>query len=170
MNVQFSGMPIPSLTFNSDRQLQFSVPSGSVTGPGLYPITVTNIASGSANGSMAAVNMAVQPSAAPTSNGTVPVGTSPSSVAIDTATGVAVVTNSNSNDITLIQLSNTPGANGSATDAISLHGIAWRRFRALLVASRPLPYRSLSITSVTWLSLQIAAAQTSRSWISAYLG
>jgi DNA-binding beta-propeller fold protein YncE len=114
VNVQFNGTQIPSFNFSSDRELQFNVTAGS---PGLYPITVTNIAScqtigsstcgtGSPNGAIAAVNLAVQPPAptgAPNVT-SVPVGTTPTAVAINTATGMAVVTNQGSNDVTLVSL------------------------------------------------------------------
>ena len=100
VSVRFNGATVTP-TFLSDRQLQFSVPSTSALG--LYPITVTNTVScptpgastcgtGSPNGFMAAVNVAVQPTAAPApigSSPTAPVGTTPSSVAINTATGFA---------------------------------------------------------------------------------
>jgi DNA-binding beta-propeller fold protein YncE len=115
VSVRFNGATVTP-TFLSDRQLQFSVPSTSALG--LYPITVTNTVScptpgastcgtGSPNGFMAAVNLAVQPTAAPApigSSPTAPVGTTPSSVAINTATGFAVVANQGSNDITVVGL------------------------------------------------------------------
>jgi DNA-binding beta-propeller fold protein YncE len=105
VSVQFNGSNVSAFSFLSDRQLQFTVPSTSM--PGLYPITVTNTVTGSMNGSLAAVNLAVQPTATPApivSNPTVPVGTMPSSVAINTATGFAAVANQNSNDMTLVGL------------------------------------------------------------------
>jgi DNA-binding beta-propeller fold protein YncE len=127
VGVRFNGATVTP-TFLSDRQLQFSAPSTSALG--LYPITVTNTVScpppggstcgmGSPNGFMATVNLAVQPtSSSPPSPGappTIPVGTMPTSVAIDTATGVAVVTNEGKqitaglgHDITLIDLTQSP--------------------------------------------------------------
>ena len=99
VSVQFSGTTIPGPLFLSDRQLQFGVPSSFVNVPGLYPITVTDTVSGSTNGSMAAVNLAVQPdlSFSPSQFASIPVGTMPTSVAINTATGIAVVANQGSN-------------------------------------------------------------------------
>jgi DNA-binding beta-propeller fold protein YncE len=125
VNVRFNGATVTP-TFLSDRQLQFSVPSTSVLG--LYPITVTNTVScptlgastcgmGSPNGFMAALNLAVQPTfSSPPSPGTsVPVGMTPTSIAINTATGVAVVTNEGvksstglGHDISLIDLTQSP--------------------------------------------------------------
>ena len=114
VNVQFNGQTNPVVTFNSDRQIVASVPASDVSAAGLYPITIANkvscptigatCGSGSPNGGMAAVNIAVQPTAGPGSPSTMTVGTSPSSVAIDTARGVAVVANQGSNDITLLGL------------------------------------------------------------------
>ena len=117
VGVRFNGATVTPM-FLSDRQLQFSAPSTSALG--LYPITVTNTVScpppggstcgmGSPNGFMATVNLAVQPTAAPTQVGVIPVGAAgstpvPSAVAIDTATGVAVVANRGTNDITLVSL------------------------------------------------------------------
>jgi len=111
VQVQLNGKTISPQFANSNRQLLFNAPNtalGSTPTPGLYPITVTNTVSGSTNGAMAAVNLAVQPTATPAPIGsqpTVPVGTLPSSVAINTATGFAVVANQNSNDITVVGLS-----------------------------------------------------------------
>jgi hypothetical protein len=111
VNVQFNGQTNPTVTFKSDRQVVLNVPSSAVSAPGLYPISVTNKASGSTNGSMAVVNLAVEPTSAPTQTGSrVPVGTKPSSVAIDTATGFAVVANQGSSDITLINLATQTAA------------------------------------------------------------
>jgi DNA-binding beta-propeller fold protein YncE len=123
VNVQFNGTQIPSFNFSSDRELQFNVTAGS---PGLYPITVTNIAScqtigsstcgtGSPNGAITAVNLAVQPpapaGAPPVAS--VPVGTTPTAVGINTATGIAVVTNQGSNDVTLIDLATNTAVTAS---------------------------------------------------------
>jgi DNA-binding beta-propeller fold protein YncE len=115
VSLQFGGKPILAPMFLSDRQLQFAVPPASVTGPGLYPITVTNNVSGSTNGSMAALNLALQPtfSTTPSATASIPVGTMPTSVAINTATGIALVTNQTSNDMTFIDLTqSTPTRTG----------------------------------------------------------
>jgi len=111
VNVQFAGQQT-GFTFNSDRQLLVTTAPGSVSAPGLYPITVTSAVSGSANGSVAAANLAVQPVSTPSQIASSTVGTTPSSVAINTATGVAVVANQGSNDITLVSLNDGPMAAG----------------------------------------------------------
>lgn len=110
VNFQINGQAIAAPTFASDRQVVMAVPAGNVSGgPGLYPITATNKTLGSANGSMAAVNFSVQPSLSsalvPTS---IAVGAAPASIAINTATGTAIVADQNSNDIALIDLTQSP--------------------------------------------------------------
>jgi DNA-binding beta-propeller fold protein YncE len=128
VNVQFNGQSNGTLTFNSDRQLTLAVPASDASAPGLYPINVANTVScppsgtpvcgtGSPNGSMASANLAVQPTAVPKQVGPPPsgvvgvvtvgaIGTNPipTAVAINTATGVAVVANRGTNDITLVNL------------------------------------------------------------------
>lgn len=109
VNVQFAGQGT-SFSFNSDRELLVTATPGAVSVPGLYPITVKSAVSGSANGSMAAANLAVQPVSTPSQIGSaIPVGSTPSSVAINTATGFAVVTNQGSGDISVVNLA-SPGA------------------------------------------------------------
>lgn len=111
----FNGTPVPATPTNS-RQLAVSVPAGSISAPGLYPLVLqnTNIAAPAANES--AVNLAVQPCSAPpncSSIATAPiasvaVGSGPSAVAIDPALGVAVVVNTASNSVSIVDLgSNT---------------------------------------------------------------
>jgi DNA-binding beta-propeller fold protein YncE len=117
VSVQFNGSNLGAFSFLSDRQLQFAVPSTSM--PGLYPITVTNTVTGSTNGSLAAINLAVQPTATVGPPSTAPVGTTPSSVAINTATGFAVVANQGSNDITVINLG-TPTSPSLSVSTASL--------------------------------------------------
>ncbi len=111
VNVQFAGQGT-GFTFNSDRELLVTATPGTISVPGLYPITVTSAVSGSANGSMAAANLAVRPTSTPSQIASPTVGASPSSVAINTASGVAVVTNQGSNDITLVSLPDGPMAAG----------------------------------------------------------
>ena len=119
----FDGQTNGTLTFKSDRQLVLAVPVSNVTGsgngPGLYPINVTNKLSGSPNGSMAAVNVAVQPSSPPSPGPTITVGTTPTSVAINTATGITVVANQGSNNITLINLATQMAVSSFCTDGSS---------------------------------------------------
>jgi len=128
VNVQFAGQGT-GFTYNSDRELRVTAGAGSVSNPGLYPInvinnvscpllTAANCGATSLNGYMAATNLAVQPVATPTQKAGSPVtvGTSPSSVAINTATGIAVVANQGSGSISLINLASLGAPTTICTD------------------------------------------------------
>ncbi len=67
----------------------------------MYPVAVVNQAP---DAQRAVANLAVQPSLAVNIISTLTVGTAPSSVAVNVATGVAVVANQGSNNVTLIDL------------------------------------------------------------------
>jgi DNA-binding beta-propeller fold protein YncE len=133
VGLQFGGHGISAPSFsNSDRELSFTIPASDLTtgpgsGPGLYPVTLANVVTcptigpgcgnGSPNGGMAGVNLAVQPTATPTQIGmAMPVGAMPTSVAINTAMGTAVVANQNSNNITILNL----GTLGSPSLSVSM--------------------------------------------------
>jgi len=97
----------------SSRQFSIGIPAGSLATPGLYPVVVQNSGIASPAPSMSAVNVAVTPAsanipAAPVANLTV--GASPSAVAIDYATGIAVVANTGSNNVSLINLRTSPAS------------------------------------------------------------
>ncbi|MGD0839663.1 MAG: YncE family protein [Candidatus Acidiferrales bacterium] len=99
---------------DSGRQLSVTVGgglnSGDLSAPGLYPVTVQNNAQPQ---QVATANLAVRPAYGPPASITSTIsdtvahlpGTTPSAVAIDTSTGLAVVVNTGSNDVTLIDLS-----------------------------------------------------------------
>ena len=117
-NGQLRGIQLPaSGTIGSTRQLQVSIGGGSNSNdfatPGLYPVAIT---SNTDPTKFAVTNLAVQTNYGNTSALIVPatpnaiaVGSSaasaPSDVAINPTTGVAVVANKGSNDISLINLS-----------------------------------------------------------------
>ena len=112
--VQFNGTSSGiSTTVNSSRQMTVALPAGSpgtpgLDLPGLYPITVQNSDVPSGQPSMASLNLAVTPNpslipAGPTT--AVGVGTSPSAVAIDDGLGEAIVANTGSNSVSIIDLS-----------------------------------------------------------------
>jgi DNA-binding beta-propeller fold protein YncE len=131
VQVQVNGTTIAPQFVNLDRELQLNVSPtalGTTPSPGLYPITVTNTVScppsgtpacgtGSPNGSIAAANLAVQPNATPALINSTPVGTTPSSVAINTATGMAVVANQGSNDISILSLGTVASPSVSVSTA-----------------------------------------------------
>ncbi len=106
--VQFNGQTVGA-TLNGANRIAVSLPGSSLQAAGLYQLTLTN--PGASPGE-SAVNVAVAPdlSATPPSIvATATVGTSPAAVAIDRATGVAVVANTGSNTISLINLTACSG-------------------------------------------------------------
>jgi DNA-binding beta-propeller fold protein YncE len=81
--------------------------------PGLYPVTLRNTAQPQL---VTSTNLAVRPAYGPPAAtqstigapATLTVGSQPSAVAINHATGIAVVTNQSSNDVTLIDMTQNP--------------------------------------------------------------
>ncbi|MGA2718683.1 MAG: hypothetical protein ABSF78_06925 [Candidatus Acidiferrales bacterium] len=106
----FNGTSIaPSIA--SSRKLSLAIPPGALATPGLYPIVVQNSGLAAGQPSMSALNLAVTPTAATipgAPKATVAVGSSPSAIAIDYATGTAVVTNQGGNTVSLINLKANP--------------------------------------------------------------
>ena len=105
-NGQLRGIQLPaSQTIGSTRQLSISIGGGSNSGdftvPGLYPVAVRNTTN---SAKFAVTNLAIQPTYTPPVATRVAVGTAPSDVAVNPATGVAVVANNGSNDITLVDI------------------------------------------------------------------
>lgn len=100
VTAEFSGqVRIASLT--SARQLNVAIGAADLSNAGLFSVVVRNSA---AVPPIAAVNLAVQPSATPSVTATLTVGMQPSAVAINTTTGIAVVANRGSGTISLIDL------------------------------------------------------------------
>ena len=114
VTAQFGGQ-VDVGTVVSARQLSVAVGGADVDTPGLVPITVASNIVG-AGVPPAVVNVAVQPaySSPPSLLTSLPVGAQPSAVAINTATGMAVVANKDSNDVTLI---NVAGASSTVVAA-----------------------------------------------------
>ena len=110
-NGQLRGIQLPaSQTIGSTRQLSITIGGATnandFTVPGLYPVAIKSATDST---KFAVTNLAVQPTyAAPTATriavGSVPASSAPNDVAINPATGVAVVANTGSNDISLIDL------------------------------------------------------------------
>lgn len=110
-NGQLRGIQLPaSQTIGSTRQLSVTIGGGSnsndFTVPGLYPVAIKNATDPT---KFAVTNLAVQPTYSPPTATRIPVGSVPASsapndVAINPATGVAVVANTGSNDISLVDL------------------------------------------------------------------
>ncbi len=113
-NGQLRGIQLPaSQTIGSTRQLSVTIGGGSnssdFTVPGLYPVAVKSATDPT---KFAVTNLAVQPTYAPPTATRIPVGSVPASsapndVAVNPATGMAVVANMGSNDISLIDLTTT---------------------------------------------------------------
>jgi DNA-binding beta-propeller fold protein YncE len=109
-NGQLRGIQLPaSGTIGSTRQLSVTIGGGSnstdFTVPGLYPVEIKSVVNPA---KFAVTNLAVQPTYAPPSATRIAVGSitasAPADVAINPATGIAVVANNGSNDVSLIDL------------------------------------------------------------------
>jgi DNA-binding beta-propeller fold protein YncE len=114
-NGQLRGIQLPgSQTIGSTRQLSVTIGGGSnssdFTVPGLYPVAIKSATDPT---KFAVTNLAVQPTYTPPTTTRIAVGSvagtsAPVDVAVNPATGIAVVANQGSNDISLIDLKNTP--------------------------------------------------------------
>jgi YVTN family beta-propeller protein len=95
------GGNVRSATVTNSRQLNVTATGDDVTTAGLFSVSALN--SGLPQ-QITAGNFAVAPTDSPTVLTTLGVGTSPTAVAIDTSTGIAVVANTGSNSISLVDL------------------------------------------------------------------
>ncbi|HWX38163.1 MAG TPA: hypothetical protein VNY09_02915 [Candidatus Sulfotelmatobacter sp.] len=114
-NGQLRGLQLTgSQTVGSTRHLSVTIGGGSnssdLTVPGLYPVAIQNARDTT---KFAVTNLAVQPNynggSSISSIANLAVGATPSAVAINAATGVAVVANTGSNDITVLNIAPTSG-------------------------------------------------------------
>src|SRR5713226_9483413 len=97
-----------SLTVENSRQLLVLLTQTDLTAAGLFSVKVRNPLLPQ---EIAAANIAVEPTPAPPAIPAVlSVGQNPMSVAVNTATGVALVANHDSNSLTVIQLTGNPTA------------------------------------------------------------
>jgi YVTN family beta-propeller protein len=106
--VQFNGQAA-SFSLSSSNRMSVTIPGSALQTAGLYQLTVRNPGAVLPE---AAVNLAVEPS--PTSNApsvvaSATVGAQPSAVAVDEATGLAVVANTGDNTISLVDLTACSG-------------------------------------------------------------
>ncbi len=92
---------------NPARQLTVTLNPSDISTPGLFPLALVSSIPGATVPPVVA-NLAVQPAYGPSAitqiGASLPVGTTPAAVAINTATGIAVVANQGSNDVTLLDL------------------------------------------------------------------
>jgi DNA-binding beta-propeller fold protein YncE len=114
-SLTFGGNSRPASILNS-RQLNAVLSSSDFTAAGLVPLEVTNAGVAAGMSPDAAINLAVSPlTGIPTSaNSTIPVGTGPTALAIDTATDTAVVVNTAANSVTLVNLHTGTASSGIA--------------------------------------------------------
>ena len=110
------------------RHLTVSVPSGGLSVPGLHPLVLQNGDAVTAGvPSMTAKNVAVTPnpaSIATAPNATVTVGASPSAVAIDYATGYALVANTGEGTVSVVNPATGAVVGGKISVGNSPTGIA----------------------------------------------
>jgi YVTN family beta-propeller protein len=99
---EFNGV-VRASTIQNSRQLSVTLDPSDIATAGLFPVSVRNNSSG-ITGQISAANLAVRPGVTPQVLTTLTVGNNPNAVAINTATGIAVIANSGSNSLTLIDL------------------------------------------------------------------
>jgi YVTN family beta-propeller protein len=113
-NAEFNGAPRVSDPSSTPRTLDVTLSAADFASAGLFPIAVRNPA---AAVQFAATNLAVQPTSAPSVAATVAVGTSPSAVAVNQATGIAVIANRGSDSVSLLDLASNTVVNTVALPA-----------------------------------------------------
>lgn len=99
-----------SFSVQSPRQLAMGLSTGDFSLPGLYPIALRNVTNPALT---ATTNFAVQTTSAPSVIGSplsMGAGSNPSSIAIDTVLGIAVVANKGTNSIQLLSVNASPPA------------------------------------------------------------
>ncbi|HVB34643.1 MAG TPA: hypothetical protein VNJ52_09770 [Patescibacteria group bacterium] len=112
--VSFNGQSVGA-TLNNANQMAVSLPGTTLQTAGLYQLTLTNPGAAQPE---SAVNVAVEPSPAvnaPANLATATVGPQPSAVAVDPATGVAVVANSGSDTVSIFNVPNCSSVSCPAT-------------------------------------------------------
>ncbi len=129
---------VRAVNITDGRRLSVTVgpPGGELITPGLVPVAIRNAA---ADPPQAATNFAVQPSSGATfgviQTLSLAAGSAPSAIAVNTATGTAVVANTGTNTVQLIDLTtNPPSLKGSPIAAgTSPTGVAIDNIRNLAV-------------------------------------
>jgi DNA-binding beta-propeller fold protein YncE len=115
-------------TFVDSRHLTVSIQDASLGTPGLYPLIIQNSDAATAGvPSISGVNLGVTPDPASISGSPTPtigVGLSPSAVAIDEADGIAVVANTGSNSVSLVNLLTNAVIGGAITVGTAPTGVA----------------------------------------------
>ncbi len=150
----------PSQSIDSTRQLTVTLGGGSNSGdftiPGLYPVAIK---SNSDPTKFAVSNLSVQPTyAAPTAS-RLAVGSAaksmPNDVAINPATGIAVVANTGSNDVSLIDLKGTGDAPTNPPSATLITNLCTAAVGAATSNCPPSGPTSVAIDSVRNIALVV---------------
>jgi DNA-binding beta-propeller fold protein YncE len=126
---QFDGSSAGITTsFVDSRHLIVTVPSGSLAIPGLYPLVVQNgDAAAAMVPSLTAKNIAVTPnpsSIATSPSASISVGSNPAAVAIDYATGAALIANTGSGTVSVVNLLPSPSVVNTIAVGNSPTGVA----------------------------------------------
>jgi DNA-binding beta-propeller fold protein YncE len=145
-------------TANVARQASITIGGADLADAGLFAVGVRSATDPTL---FSATNLAVQPSAGPAMPSTIMVGMLPSSIAVNTATGVAVVANRGSNSLTLINIGDgsmapTPGATiAVGMVGTSPTGVAVDEVRNLAVVANNSPGMPSGTVSIVDLAAQM---------------
>ncbi len=160
-NGQLRGIQLPaSQTIGSTRSLSVTIGGGSnssdFTVPGLYPVAIK---SNTDTTKFAVANLAVQPTYTPPTATRIAVGSAtasaPSDVAINVATGMVVVANKGSNDISLIALPDNTFTNSSSGTPTFIANICTATVGAAPPPCAPSGPNSVSVDSVRNIALVV---------------
>ncbi len=112
--VFFNAQQVSQSAGGNTRILQVTIPAADWGPPGLYPIIVENTDVVPPNPGISGINIGVEPTAFPSAPSTsFAVGMTPSAIAIDPALYLAVVTNTGSNNVSIINLATDTQVAGS---------------------------------------------------------
>jgi DNA-binding beta-propeller fold protein YncE len=112
--VLFNAQQVSQSAGGSTRVLQITIPAADWGPPGLYPVVVENTDVVPPNPGISGLNIGVEPTSFPSAPSTsITVGMTPSAIAIDPALGLAVVANTGSNNVSIINLATNTQVAGS---------------------------------------------------------
>jgi DNA-binding beta-propeller fold protein YncE len=115
-----------TVTHTSSQQLGVVIPSTCAPAPGQYPLILQNSDVVAPNPAMSAVNITVEPRPGDISTGvssSFPVGASPLGIAIDPALNLAVIANTGSNSVSVVNLTTLATTNvpvGTAPTSVAI--------------------------------------------------
>jgi DNA-binding beta-propeller fold protein YncE len=112
--VFFNAQQLSQSAGGNTRVLQVTIPAADWGSPGLYPIIVENTDVVPPNPGISGINIGVEPTSFPTAPSTsFAVGMTPSAIAIDPVLGLAVIANTGSNNVSIINLGTNTQVAGS---------------------------------------------------------